>query len=152
MCTNTRGVRDQGLGTRDRRRDSSDVCVSVPTLFPSLYPLSPAGAARRGVLLLVVLSLLVLFVMIALTYVLVATRHLQANKSLARKDITGEPPRKLLDGAMMQVAVGAPGSGTTASPIHSVIGPWSLLEHMYGTNTVSGTAANAKLYANNEIL
>src|SRR5262245_53076387 len=76
-------------------------------LRPAPCALRPAARGRRGVLLLVVLSLLVLFVMIALTYVLVATRHLQANKSIARKDITGEPPRKLIDTALMDVVRGS---------------------------------------------
>src|SRR5262245_13997593 len=114
------------------------------TLLPNPYSLPPAGAARKGVLLLVVLSLLVLFVMIALTYVLVATRHLQANRSYGRVGTTGQPPQELLDAAVMQVARGAPGNGTATaggvpgSPIHSVIGPWSLLEHMYGPYTAKG--------------
>jgi hypothetical protein len=138
-----------------RKFQSSGFSVQPPRGCP---PFSVRSAHRRGVLLLVVLSLLVLFVMIALTYVLVATRHLQANRSYARKEITGEPPQKLLEGAMMQVARGAPGIGTATvggvpgSPIHSVIGPWSLLEHMYGTNTVGGTITNPKFYVNNQIL
>ena len=41
----------------------------------------PAGQ-RRGVLLLVVLILLVMFVMMAVTYVLVATRQLSISKAM----------------------------------------------------------------------
>jgi hypothetical protein len=121
-------------------------------LQPAACRLPPIARRRRGVLLLVILSLLILFVMIALTYVLVATRHLQASRANARSAITGEPPQELLDGGIMQIIRGAPGTGTNISPIHSVIGPWSLLEHMYGTNTVPGTITNSKFYVNNQIL
>ena len=81
-------------------------------------------------LLLVVLSMLILFVMIAVTYVLVASRQLSIGKSgftAARTNGIGvDPPQALLDGAMMQVARG------TNNP-HSVLGgTMSLLEHYYG--------------------
>src|SRR5262245_54903651 len=72
--------------------------------LPTHCRLPTAASGRRGVLLLVILSLLILFVMIALTYVLVATRHLQASRANARVATTGEPPQELLEGAAMQVA------------------------------------------------
>lgn len=109
------------------------------------YRLPPAAYQRRGVLLLVVLSLLILFVMIAVTYVVVASRHRAANKAYALKDITGDPPRQQLDAAMMQVLRGSANA-------HSPLYPWSLLEHMYGTNWVSGTATGSQLLVNNQIL
>ncbi len=99
---------------------------------------SPAAAQRRGVLLLVILSLLILFVMIAVTYVLVATRQLQTARKYGQVGQTGDPPQQQLWGAAMQVVVGAPGDGTTTSPIRSVIGPHSLLEHVYGPYTAVG--------------
>ncbi len=64
---------------------------------------------RRGVLILVVLSLLFLFVLIAITYVLVATRQLSASKQFAKTGVTGDPPQVQLNKAMMQVLRGDAG-------------------------------------------
>ena len=99
-------------------------------LLSTAYRLPPTAYQRRGVLLLVVLSMLILFVMIAVTYVLVASRQLSIGKSgftAARTNGIGvDPPQALVDGAMMQVARG------TNNP-HSVLGgTMSLLEHYYG--------------------
>ena len=115
--------------------------VSPAHLFTS----SPAHgpSARRGVLILVVLSLLFLFVLIAITFVLVATRQLAASKQYARTAVTGDPPQALLNEAMMQVLRGDTSSyvssGTSPEVFHSVIGPHSLLESMYGPYTISGS-------------
>ncbi len=85
----------------------------------------PRSEERRGVLLLVILSLLILFVMIAVTYVLVAAKHLQTSKNYARVATTGDTPQHLLDGAMGQVLRGS-------QNLYSVIYPHSLLEDFYG--------------------
>ena len=89
-------------------------------------------ARAGGVLLLVVLILLVLFAMMAMTYVLVATRQLSTGKAYAKKDATGDPPPQQLDGVMMQVVRGSNNQ-------HSVLYPHSLLEHMYGPYGLTGT-------------
>ncbi len=65
--------------------------------------------AARGVLILVVLSLLFLFVLIAITYVLVATRQLSSSKQFAKTSITGDLPEVQLNKAMMQVLRGDAG-------------------------------------------
>jgi hypothetical protein len=98
---------------------------------PTAYRLPPTASARRGVLLLVILSLLILFVMIAVTYVLVATRHLAASRSYAKASTNSDSPQKLLDGAMRQLLVGTPADPNTLA-FRSVIGPHSLLEDFYG--------------------
>jgi len=105
-----------------------------------------ARARRRGVLLLVVLILLVLFVMMAVTYVLVATRQLSTSKAYARKDSTGDPPPQQLDGVAMQLLRGSTNQ-------HSVLYPHSLLEHMYGPYTAVGAiSSTVNSVARNSIL
>ncbi len=116
---------------------------SETALPPTAYRLPPTASRRRGVLILVVLSLLFLFVLIAITFVLVATRQLAASKQYARTAVTGDPPQALLNEAMMQVLRGDTStyvsSGTSPEVFHSVIGPHSLLESMYGPYTISGS-------------
>ena len=103
--------------------------------------LPPHAHERRGVLILVVLSLLFLFVLIGITYVLVATRQLNMSKQFARSQISGDPPTVQLDKAMRQVLRGDEGiaDGTNPEKFHSPIGPHSLLESMYGPYTISGS-------------
>ena len=142
VVSGTTGFRVQGSGFRKqasvRSAPRPSPLASRLSQPPTAYRLPPAAAGRRGVLLLVILSLLILFVMIAVTYVLVASRNLQANKSYARKDVTGSTPQHLLDGAAMQLVRGTNPDPSTQQ-FRSVIGPWSLLEHMYGMYTAQGT-------------
>ena len=57
-----------------------------------------------------VLSLLFLFVLIAITYVLVATRQLSASRQFAKSgSLTGDPPPVQLNKALMQVLRGDAG-------------------------------------------
>src|SRR5690606_14801483 len=96
---------------------------------PTAYRLPPTAASgRRGVLLLVVLSLLVMFVLMALTYVLVATKHLSGVRSIGRgASQSAAPPQELLHDAALQVLRGS------NNPL-STVGPHSLLEDEYGVN------------------
>ena len=89
------------------------------------------AASRRGVLLLIVLSLLLLFVMIGVAYVLVASRHLRSNIAIATKDSVGQPANQILLDAVSQVLRG---SGN----FHSAAYPHSLLEDIYGNKTIFG--------------
>ena len=117
--------------------------LSPAHLFTSSPAHGPTKSDRRGVLILVVLSLLFLFVLIAITFVLVATRQLAASKQYARTGVTGDPPQALLNEAMMQVLRGDTStyvsSGTSPEAFHSVIGPHSLLESMYGPYTIQAS-------------
>jgi hypothetical protein len=92
--------------------------------------------ARRGVLLLVVLSLLMLFSMVAVTFVLLSTRHYETTRYAIRNEQTGENPQQLLDNVFAQCIRG------TDDP-HSVIGPHSLLEDLYGNDGIQGFVASA---------
>jgi hypothetical protein len=115
-------------------RGREEVESDMNTRHQTLCTRHPSAAARRGVLILVVLSMLFLFVLIAITYVLVAMRQLSASRQFGRFATRGEPPQQLLDDAMMQVLRG---SANQFSPIY----PHSLLESMYGPFSVSGSIA-----------
>ena len=80
---------------------------------------------RRGVLLLIVLSLLVLFVLIGVTFVVVAGQYTKAAKSYARHEITGDPPDQELDRALMLLLRG---SNDVTNPTHR----HNLLGDLYG--------------------
>jgi len=104
--------------------------------------LYPQRRVRRGVLLLVVLSFLVLFVLVAVTFVIVASQYrknaLGAGKAFQEPD----DYNLQLDGAAMQVFRGSPDPVSPILPVKSVLsGPISLLEKMYGNGAALGTLA-----------
>ena len=82
---------------------------------------------RRGVLLLVVLSMLVLFLLMGLTFVVVGTSYKDASESFAKIERTGDSPRKELDSAMYQLV------RDTTNPLSAIRGH-SLLRDMYGND------------------
>jgi hypothetical protein len=84
---------------------------------------------RRGVLLLLVLGILALFGLIAVAFVIISGQSQRSAKIMQRVDQTSNPPEKLLNEAMMQVARGP-------SNFVSVVGPHSLLEDMYGNTYI----------------
>jgi hypothetical protein len=99
----------------------------------------PAG--RRGVLLLVVLSMLTLFLMLGAAYVVTATRSREAARAYARltfgSDDARVPHARLLDAVLLSVVRGPVviGSGTFES----------LLLDKYGPGTVSGTVTGVSV-------
>lgn len=84
---------------------------------------------RRGVLLLIVLSLLVLFLLVGLSFMVSAGQFNRLAKSAARTDNTGMPGAKLADAALLQIVRG------TANP-YSAIHGHSLLEDLYGRDYI----------------
>ncbi|MHB1035795.1 MAG: hypothetical protein ACYC0Y_14235 [Pirellulales bacterium] len=86
---------------------------------------------RRGVLLLVILGLLAMFALVAITFVIIAGQHRQTSKYLRSIEQFGDPPKDLLNGAALQLLRG------TNNP-QSVIGPHSLLEDLYGSESIAG--------------
>ena len=89
----------------------------------------PRQKSRRGVLLLIVLSLLVLFLLVGLSFLVSASQFNRLAKSASRTDNTGMPGAKLADAALFQLVRG------TANP-YSAIHGHSLLEDLYGRDYI----------------
>lgn len=87
--------------------------------------------AKRGVVLLIVISLLVLFVLIAVTFAIVAGQYKHAAQSSSRAYLLGDDPAKEADLVMYQLL--------RDSTERSAIFGHSLLEDMYGKDFVIGT-------------
>lgn len=86
---------------------------------------------RRGVLLLIVLSLLVLFLLVGLSFMVSASQFNRLAKSAARTETTGMPGHKLADSVMYQLLRG------TKNP-YSALQRHSLLEDLYGRDYMTG--------------
>ncbi len=91
---------------------------------------------RRGVVLLVVLSLLVLFIIIAVTFAVVASAHRRSAESIATKEVFRDDPRKLLDQTLYQLL-------RDTLDEHSVMRGHSLLRDIYGDDYVVGQVSTA---------
>ncbi len=89
---------------------------------------------RRGVLLLLVLSILVLFAVVGLTFALVSSQFRRTSQAMPRIDQYAVSFRDQLDDAAKQVFRGS------TSPL-SVLMTHSLLEDMYGYDGIVSSAA-----------
>jgi hypothetical protein len=106
---------------------------------------------RRGVLLLVVLSVLTLFLMLGAAYLAVASRARKASRAFADNVVAtsaaGAGQQRLLDEAFMAVARGTTVSGTAGVAIpfvgNGTNGGDDLLGDKYGANTVTGRVSVA---------
>jgi hypothetical protein len=88
-------------------------------------------ASRRGVLLLVVLSMLVLFMLIGTAFLMSSGHEQTTAKKLARANRVGNPATKRLEGALLQVL-------RDTDNVYSVVRYHSLLRDMYGTSGFQG--------------
>ena len=88
-------------------------------------------SSRRGVLLLVVLSMLVLFMLIGTAFLMSSSQSSTSAKNAAKHNSRGNDGTKQLDGTLLQILRG------TDNP-HSVIGPHNLLQDLYGTGGFQG--------------
>ncbi len=86
---------------------------------------------RRGVLLLVVLSILVLFVLTSLTFIVVAGHYHRGAISVSPLETTGDEPSSLLDRAMYDLV-------RDTANAQSSIGRHSLLADLYGNDGFVG--------------
>jgi hypothetical protein len=110
---------------------------SSPTPLPCRLPGWRNGARRRrGVLLLLMLCLLVLFAALGVTYVLVSSQYRRSSVVQHRVDQYAVDYRSQLDEAAMQVFRG------THNHTRSVLRIHSLLEDMYGNDSISSGTTN----------
>ncbi len=86
---------------------------------------------RNGVLLLVVLTVLVLFVLLTVTYVIVATKERVTARAYSRYDQSGDPPNQIADSIAMTLF-------RDTTDVHSPFHTWSLLEGIYGNLSFRG--------------
>jgi hypothetical protein len=93
--------------------------------------LAPRRAPRRGVLLLVVLSMLVLFMLIGTAFLMSSSQYRTSSKAGAKQDRVGNYPTNLLDRGLMAVL------RDTNNP-NSAIRYHSLLRDMYGVDGFEG--------------
>jgi hypothetical protein len=106
-----------------------------------------AKYSRRGVLLLVVLSVLTLFLMLGATYLAVATRARKASRAFAENVVAATNARateaRLLDEVFLTVARGTTLSLTTGT---SLANGDDLLGDKYGTNSLLGLTGSAAVF------
>ena len=79
----------------------------------------------RGLILLIVLSMLTLFSLLAISYVVFSGQSRSANFGIARRDFHGMKGAEVIDEAMKQILRGTSGN-------ISAVGPHSLLADLYG--------------------
>ena len=82
---------------------------------------------RRGVVILIVLSLLVLFVLLVVTFAIVAGQYLRAAQAVGRREWLGEDPQRIAD-RVMYALVREPDLDHAGSPLRG----HSLLADVYG--------------------
>ena len=91
---------------------------------------------QRGILLLIVLSLLVLFVLIGITFIVVAGQYTKSAKAYSRHELKGDAPSKELDGALMQLLRG------TNDP-NQMMWRHNVLRDLYGHDGFDGMVVNS---------
>jgi hypothetical protein len=95
---------------------------------------------RRGALLIIVLSILVLFALIALTFVVVAGSFQRAAKAAIRVNITDDEGRQLVERAFMDLLRGNSSGGVEC-----------LLEDLWGTDALIVSQFNAAALTGNQM-
>ena len=112
---------------------------------------SELSSSKRGVLLLVVLSMLTLFLMLGATYVVVAMRARKVARAFARRTssqaVSGGSSDRLVDQAFLIVA-----RGTLDTTIPHVSTGDDLLGDKYGTRTLTGTISSLNQYQGSSAL
>jgi hypothetical protein len=117
------------------------------------------SAPRRGVLLLVVLSMLTLFLMLGTAYLVVSARSKETARAFAKLAMQSEtlrtPPGDVLDAAFLRIVRGGTGaallSNASVSPPGITPAFESLLQDKYGSS-VTGTTRTVALVPNAPLL
>ena len=91
---------------------------------------------RRGIILLIVLSLLVVFLLMGVTFLVVSAQYQRGARAQAQYRLTGEDPRKQLDAAFMQLLRGTRDQG-------SAILRHEILRDLYGNDGFRGMVTRA---------
>lgn len=100
---------------------------------------------RRGIVLLMVVSMLAIFMLVGITFVVVSSRYRQAVTSTMRRSQTGrESPFGLADEVAMQVLRG--------SKRQSSLAGHDLLTDMWGNDGVRGIVANVTVQGSGQFL
>jgi hypothetical protein len=113
-----------------------------PPMQPNVPPNTCRAPERRGVLLLVVLSLLTLFLLLGTTYLIVSTRSRETarafNRLITQTAAARVPSERFLDAALLRIFRG----GAAPVPVNGVAASFeSLLADKYGlTTTCTGAA------------
>jgi hypothetical protein len=91
---------------------------------------------HRGIILLIVLSLLVVFLMMGVTFLVVSGQYQRGARAQAQYRLIGEDPRKQLDAAFMQLFRGTRDQG-------SAIFRHEILRDLYGNDGLRGMVIRA---------
>ncbi|NDC64444.1 MAG: hypothetical protein EBZ59_10790, partial [Planctomycetia bacterium] len=111
-------------------------------------PTPDAGRGRRGVLLLVVLSMLTLFLMLGAAYMVTAGRARETARAHARLTFGGDDVRTPYGRLLDSVALGVIRGGVTVTATGAgapTVTFESLMADKYGDGTVSGTLSGCAL-------
>ncbi len=103
------------------------------------------GQSRRGIILLMVTTVLVMFTLVALTFAVTSRQHKVASRALLKGTAYDDRFEELLERAWLQALRG------TTNP-RSVIGPHSLLEDMYGGFSIGATVGARQYLAQGSLL
>ena len=103
--------------------------------------MAPSNNPRRGVLLLVVLSLLVLFVLIGVTFIIITGQFRRAASNSVRIERSGDAPANLTRMAALQLLRGT-------RDARSALYGHSLLNDIYGQDGMRGQVSGAFEVAN----
>jgi hypothetical protein len=112
---------------------------------------------RRGVLLLVVLSMLTLFLMLGTAYLTIATRARKAARAFANNSVAGSAANtaehRLLDAAFMSVARGVSAKTLSSGTVPYLSAGEDLLGDKYGDNqSVAGRITDATEFGSSNAL
>ncbi len=103
------------------------------------------GKRKRGVILLLVVSLLALFLLIGVTYAILATNYFQTTKIEVRQNEYGDLPEKEFDLVLGQLLYDT--AARSAMRYHSLLGDLYGNDTVYNTDADGNTTNNTKVFS-----